>query len=231
MSPKTLDGALALLIENAYELANDEKLYGVDRKVPKSHEPDFNTNDNPFGKYIHYAGRGHLYKEWIDTVIQILDKYGLHSAKYLVNINKYDPRNESNLPAQLFLRALAELEKIRDDLIYRATYTMTTKLPDVTLQKNMLSQGGKTRKLSDKYNKLMHLLWSGRQIKDSSGNITRNAIPMTKSMVCTRMDINDTELADIQRAISGIQKKLGIQIGLYFPRRAGGVFLSVTQDV
>lgn len=229
MTPGDLDNALCLLIENAYQLADDEKLYGVDKKVAKSHEPDFKVHS--FGKYIRYAGRGRYYTEWIDAVLQVLDKYGLNSAKYRVRINEYDPEHESNLPAQLFMRALKELERIHTDKLYRATYIITARLPEVSLRNNVLSQGSKKHSLNDRYSKLLHLLWSGRQIKDPSGKIIKNEKPITKSMICAQLKIDDTSLADMQRNVSGIRKKSDIQISLYFPRRAGGVFLSVTQSI
>lgn len=119
MSPENLDSSLDALIEYAYEIADEKKLYGVRKKLPKSHEPDFASDGTSFETYVRYSANKNIYSKWIEDVTRVFDDFGLQSKKFRVKINEYDPAVESNLPAQLFLRAVKEIEQVRSSKDYR----------------------------------------------------------------------------------------------------------------
>ncbi len=230
MSSNSLDSSLDILIEYAYEIADEKKLYGVRKKLPKNHEPDFALDGKSFETYVRYSANKNIYTKWIDDVTKVFDDFGLQSKKFRVKINEYDPTVESNLPAQLFLRAVKEIEQVRSSKDYRKSYISKRRISPATLKGNVLTQGDTSHKFSKQYAELIHLVWTGRRIVDSSGSILQKETPITKNMLAACLNIGQTDLTRMQKAIAGIKKKTGINIKLSFPRGTSAVFIVIVQD-
>ncbi len=220
---------LTKLLEQAYIIADQNKLYGIKKKIPRSHEASFNPQENNFGYYVSYSLNEPIYNEWIVLVTDTLEIFNLQSSKFRVNINRFEPSEESNLPAQKFLRAIAELEKIKENKLYRDSYTKSNSLDAVRFTYGKLIQGIRERQLHDDYRELIALLWNSREIKSSDQKITQQHKPTTQSMIETKLNINKTRLEAMSKSIAAYEKDSGIHVKLRRPTQKD-IYISITQN-
>ena len=227
MKPGSLDESLASLIEHAYEIIADKKLFAIEKKLPKSTEPGFEKVKNAFAKYIQYQGDGRIYSQWVEAAESALQKHGLQTSKFIAKCNMFDPQTESNTPAHQFIRGIKELEKIRDDKNYRNNYTKTTYTLPLTYTDGLLTNGVSDHRFQKKYRAVIKDLMPNRKIVDSSGKTTREPETITRSYLLQKHGLKTSDLHLLQRACSGVK---GIDVKLSFPKKTNSVFLVTVED-
>lgn len=218
------------LLEEAYIIADENKLYDIRPKVFKSHEDGFKSDDNNFGNYIRYSSNPKIYSTWINNVETTLLEHGLQDAKFRFKINDHDPSKESNLPVQKFSRAIRELEAIIQNENYRATYVGTSRLPKITFQKDTLTQGHASHKFNIRYANLVSFLWQYREIRDSKNAVTKTPKPQTYSMIESKTGIKHDLYANIAKALSKLERDKNIHIQFKYPRDAKNAYLLVREN-
>lgn len=226
MAPKDLSD----LLEEAYIIADSNKLYGVRPKVFKNHEEGFKDSEKNFATYVHYSLSPGRYSQWILTVEAALRRHSMQDAKFRVKINEYDPSRESNLPAQKFIRAIQELEKITYDEKYRASYAGSPQLSPVSFRNNTLTQGGASHSFNAEYAEFISFLWQYREVQNSAGMTTKTSEPQTYSMIESRTGIKRSRYANIAKALHKLSRDKNIHIQLKYPRNSNGAHLVVQQD-
>lgn len=215
------------LLEEGYSIADRNKLYGIRKKIPKSHESDFNQDENNFGHFVQYSVNGNVYENWIEQVVTSFDGLGLQGSKLRIKINDFDPSVESNLPAQKFMRTLREIERITEDPNYLKSYEKLNSLPTVKFYNGILSQGANSHTFQTLYTEAISFLWVGREIRNQNDQVTLSAKPKTQSMFEQQTGIKRSQLANFAKALRQIQSKKNIHIQLKYPRNSNNIFLVV----
>lgn len=218
------------LLEQGYVIADNSKLYGLRKKIPKSNESTFKQDDDNFEHFIRYSLNKGVYEGWIKRVTLTFDKAGLQTSKLQIKINDFDPSIESNLPAQKFMRTIRELQKIVSDSRYLNSYARSNDLSPVELRGSTLSQGINSHTFQSTYAIAIRLLWDGRQVQNQRGEVTKKAHPTTHSMFEQKTGVKRTQLANFAKAIRNIERKKGIHIQLKYPRGSNSVFLVVHEN-
>lgn len=225
-----IDKKLNSLLEEAYIIADKSKLYGIRPKVFKSHEAGFRNDDNNFGDYVRYSLNPSAYSQWITNAATTLREHGLQDAKFRVKVNEFDPSRESNLPAQEFIRAIHELEKIAHDKKYQESYVSKLHIPTAHFRDNTLTQGSISHKFNTQYASLISFLWQYREIQNSAGVTTKAPDPRTYSMIESKTGIKHELYANIAKALRKLERDKGIHIQLKYPRGTKHAHLLIRQD-
>lgn len=218
------------LLEEAYIIADENKLYDIRPKVFKSHEDGFKRDDDNFGNYVRYSSNPKVYSTWISSVETALLEHNLQDAKFRFKINHHDPSKESNLPVQKFSRAIRELEAIIQDENYRTTYVGTSRLPKITFQKGTLTQGHASHKFNIQYANLISFLWEHREIRDSKNTVSKPSKPQTYSMIESKTGIKHDLYANIAKALSKLERDKSIHIQFKYPRNTKNAYLVVREN-
>lgn len=229
-SSDTLTKKLNNLLEEAYIIADKNKLYGIRPKVFKNHEDGFKSSDNNFGDYVRYSSNPNTYSQWTTDVEATLHTHGLQDAKFRVKINEFDPSKETNLPAQKFVRSIRELEKIAHDDKYRESYISKSHLPPARFHEGTLTQGIANHKFNTEYANLISFLWQHREIQDSTGFTTKEPVPQSHSMIESKTGIKHELYANIAKALRKLEHDKNIHIQLKYPRGTKHAHLLVRQD-
>ena len=224
----TLDESLAFLIENAYEIIEDKKLFAIEKKLPKSTEPGFDKVTNAFAKFVQYQGDGRVYSQWLETSRSVLEQHGLQAAKFVAKCNMFDPQTESNTPAHQFIRGIRELGRLRDDESYRNNYTRTTYAPPITYSNGLIANTKGQHRFGKKYRPAVQELMTNRKIISSTGDTIREPKPLTRDYMLRHFELGITDLHRLQRACAGVKM---IDIKLSFPKKTNDVFLVTVEDV
>lgn len=230
MAEKTQTKAVLLLLEKGYAIAEENSLFGIRKKIPKNHELDFNENEDNFGHYIRYSVNSSIYENWIEHAVETFRGLGLQESKLIVKINDFDPSVESNLPAQKFIRALEEIEKIAENPDYINSYLKLNSLPPVKFHGGTLSQGVYSHRFQGLYADAISFLWDGREIQNQEHKVVRAANPKKQSMLEQKAGIKQSQLDNFAKALRQIQRKKNIHIQLKYPRNSSSVFLVVHEN-
>lgn len=206
------------LVEAGYEIADTNHLYGLRDKVHRSNDKGFRKEDDNFNTYLRYSFNERSYTKWLKEVEESLENAGLQVAKFRFKTNDHNPDKESNLPAQKFIRALRELEKIAINPEHHSSYKSNKRLSKITYSNGVLRQSGSEHRFNTEYRKLITLMWQFREIRDSSDTIMKVAKPQTYAMIEARTGMNHIRFASIATALRKLEEDKGICIQFHYSK-------------
>lgn len=216
------------ILESGYKIQQEQDIFQIQR-VPRNDEPGF--SDKSFGDYLKQGANGsNVYWKFTDAVKTEFEKFGLSFGRFRNKTESINPTTEPDSPAGLFTRQLKELDHIINDSSYFDSYVIATNYPEVTFEDGVVSQGYQQHRFnssSDQHRALISLLWDGRKITTTKGQTIKQAKPLAREDIYTKLGIKYERFKDIVRAIELAMKRKDILLDIKFPN---DVYIVVKQD-
>lgn len=228
LKPNPVREALLTLLEEADHIIAKRKMYGLKKKIPKSSDKDFVSQDDSFGEVVRQGVNPQDFNEWYAKLEIVFIRFGMQIDKFKRKADSFDPTTESNTPAMTFLRRVAELEKMTESTEYLNLYFSPSVKPVITYENGVLAQGGNSHRFTKKpHRDMLKLLWDDRGIVNGKGATLKQPKPTARKEIEFRLDVAHDKLEGTARAITKGAKDANITLAVRYPK---GVYLELVQD-